>query len=61
MWASPSKIPINTSLTSSGNVIVALSEKDKRVTPQVERTANNTKPDIKKNNGDKSIDGLLNS
>ena len=42
MWASPSKIPINTSLTSSGNLIAVLSEEDKRVIPFVERVANNT-------------------
>ena len=42
MWASPSKIPINTSFTSSGNFIEALSEGDKRVIPFVERAANNT-------------------
>lgn len=39
---SPSKIPINISLTSSGNVIKALSDEDKRVTPLVERAENNT-------------------
>jgi len=42
MWASPNKIPINTSFTSSGSFIEALSEEDKRVIPFVERAANNT-------------------
>lgn len=42
MWASPSKIPINTSLTSPGNLIAVLSDEDKRVIPFVERVANNT-------------------
>jgi hypothetical protein len=42
-WASPSKIPINTSFTSSGNFIEALSVGDKRVIPFVERAANNTR------------------
>ena len=48
MWASPSKIPINTSLTSSGSVIKALSDEDKRVIPLVERAENNTELEIKK-------------
>ena len=43
MWASPSKIPINTSFTSSGNFIEALSVGDKRVIPFVERATNNTR------------------
>ena len=58
--ASPSKIPINTSFTSSGIFIVALSAEDKRVNPFVERTANSTKLDIKNSIGDKSINGVLN-
>lgn len=33
MWPSPSKIPANISFTSSGNLIKALSEKDKRSIP----------------------------
>ena len=41
-WASPSKIPINTSLLSSGNSIAALSDGDKRVIPFVEHAANKT-------------------
>ena len=40
MWASPSKIPINTSLTSSGNFINLLSERDSLLLSLVE--ANNT-------------------
>ena len=39
---SPSKIPINTSFTSSGNFISALSTVDKRVIPFVEHAANKT-------------------
>ena len=54
MWASPSKIPTNTSLTSSGNFIAALSEGDKRIIPFVERAANNTQLDTKNITGDKS-------
>ena len=61
MWASPSKIPINTSFTSSGNFIAALSVGDKRVIPFVERAANNTVLYIKNSIGDKSIEGMLNS
>ena len=56
MWASPSKIPINTSLTSSGSVIKALSDEDKRVIPLVERAENNTELEIKKTIIGKSID-----
>jgi hypothetical protein len=41
MCASPSKIPTNTSFISLGSVIEALSNDDKRVTPFVERAANN--------------------
>jgi hypothetical protein len=37
MWASPNNIPTNISLTSSGNVIKALSTDDKRFMPFVER------------------------
>jgi hypothetical protein len=61
MWASPSKIPTNTSLTSSGNLIALLSEGDKRLIPFVERAANSTWLRIKNTIEDKSIDGLLNS
>ena len=61
MWASPSKIPINTYFTSSGNIIEALSVGDKRVIPFVERAANNTELYIKNSIGDKSINGVLNS
>ena len=43
MWASPSKIPINISLISSGNSITVLSDEDKRVIPFVERATNNTR------------------
>lgn len=43
MWASPSKIPTNISLTSSGIFINLLSEEDNLLTPLVE--ANNTKLD----------------
>ena len=60
MWASPNKIPINISFTSSGNFFEALSAGDKRVIPFVERAANNTERGglcI----GDKSINGMLNS
>jgi hypothetical protein len=39
---SPSKIPINISLTSLGSVIKALSDEDKRVIPLVERAEKNT-------------------
>lgn len=39
--ASPSKIPINTYFTSSGNFIEALSVGDKRVIPLVEHASNN--------------------
>lgn len=59
MWASPSNIPINTSLTSSGNFIAALSEGDKRIIPLVERPENNLLVSIKKIKGNKSTDGLL--
>ena len=61
MWASPSKIPINISFTSSGNFFEALSAGDKRVIPFVERAANNTELYIKNSIGDKSIDDMLNS
>lgn len=37
IWPSPSKIPINISLTSTGNSIEALSKGDKRLIPFVER------------------------
>lgn len=43
MWPSPSKIPTNISFTSSGNVIFALSEEDKRSIPFVERESCNTR------------------
>ena len=43
MWASPSKIPINISLISSGIFIEALSDLDKRPIPFVDRAANNIK------------------
>lgn len=56
---SPSKIPINISLTSSGNVIKALSDEDKRVTPLVERAENNTWLEIKNIIIGKSIDLML--
>ncbi len=41
--ASPSKIPISISLTSSGNSILALSEEDRRSIPFVERMDSNTR------------------
>ena len=41
--ASPSKIPTNIYLTSSGNSNRALSEEDKRPIPFVEREACNTR------------------
>ena len=47
MWASPSKIPINISLISSGIFIEALSDLDKRSIPFVERAANNIKLKLK--------------
>jgi hypothetical protein len=43
MWPSPSKIPTNTSFTSSGNFFEAHSTGDKRVIPFVERATNNTR------------------
>ena len=43
MWASPSKIPINISLISSGIFIEALSDLDKRTIPFIEQAANNLK------------------
>lgn len=46
MWASPSKIPINTSLTSSGIFINLLSEGDNLLIPLVEAN-NTTKVEIK--------------
>jgi hypothetical protein len=61
MWASPSKIPVNISFTSSGNFIEALSVGDKRVIPFVERAENNTRLYIKNSIGYKSIDVVLNS
>jgi len=42
MWASPSKIPTKTSFVSLGILIRALSAKDKRLIPFVERTAQQT-------------------
>jgi hypothetical protein len=59
MWASPSNIPANTSLTSSGNFIAALSEGDKRIIPLVERPENYLLVSIKKIKGNKSTEGLL--
>jgi hypothetical protein len=56
MWVSPSKIPINTSFTSSGNVTKALSDEDKRVIPLVERAEYNTKLEVKNTMTGKSID-----
>ena len=56
MWASPSKIPINTSLASSGNLIAALSDEDKRIIPFVERVAKNTLEYIKNKIRNKSFD-----
>lgn len=43
MWASPSKIPTKISFISSGIHIKALSDKDKRIIPFVERAAYKTK------------------
>ena len=60
MWASPSNIPVNISLTSSGNFIAALSEGDKRVIPLVERPENNLLVSIKSIKGNKSTYELLN-
>jgi len=51
MWASPSKIPINISLISSGIFIEALSDLDKRPIPCVERAANNIKLILKNKKG----------
>ena len=51
MWASPSKIPINISLISSGIFIEALSDLDKRSIPFVERAANNIKLKLKNKKG----------
>lgn len=42
MWASPSIIPTNTSFISLGIVIKALSSKDRREIPFLERAANKT-------------------
>jgi hypothetical protein len=61
MWASPSKIPINTSFTSSGIFFEVLSVGDKRFIPFIERIANNTRLYIKNSIGDISIGGMLNS
>ena len=60
MWASPSKIPISISFTSSGNFIEALSASDKRVIPFVELATNNTGLPVK-NKEDKPIEGMLKS
>lgn len=58
--ASPSKIPTNTSFTSSGNAIWALSEEDKRPIPFVERAACNTRLGTISIKGEKSkIDVVL--
>lgn len=61
MCASPSKIPINTSFTSSGIFIEALSVGDNRTIPLVERAANNTGLCVKNIIEDKSIYVVLNS
>ena len=54
MWASPSIIPTNTSFISLDIVIKALSSKDKREIPFVERAANKT---ILAHNNKKVIQG----
>ena len=61
MWASPSNIPVNISLTSSGNFLAALSEGDKRVIPLVERPENKLLVSIKNIKGNKSTDELVKS
>lgn len=50
MWASPNNIPINISLTSSGNTIEALWLEDNRGIPFVVRAAKSIWPDKKNNN-----------